>query len=77
MSVLLKQMEKRVVIPSNHRITIDLPEEIPAGTALITMTIESDESPVNRVGELYGSSKGEYWMADDFDAPMEDFKDYM
>jgi len=24
-----------------------------------------------------GSAKGLFWMADDFDAPLEDFKDYM
>lgn len=25
----------------------------------------------------FGSAKGTFWMADDFDAPLEDFKDYM
>lgn len=25
----------------------------------------------------YGSMKGEIWMAPDFDAPLDDFKDYM
>jgi prevent-host-death family protein len=25
----------------------------------------------------FGSAKGLIWMADDFDAPLEDFKDYM
>jgi prevent-host-death family protein len=24
-----------------------------------------------------GSAKGKLWMAEDFDAPLEDFKDYM
>lgn len=24
-----------------------------------------------------GSAKGQIWMSDDFDAPLEDFKDYM
>jgi len=25
----------------------------------------------------YGSMSGKMWMADDFDAPLEDFKEYM
>lgn len=25
----------------------------------------------------FGSAKGQIWMADDFDAPLEDFKEYM
>ena len=25
----------------------------------------------------YGCAKGQIWMADDFDAPLEDLKDYM
>jgi len=32
------------------------------------------EAPKERV---FGCSKGRYRMADDFDAPLEDFKDYM
>ena len=26
---------------------------------------------------VFGCMKGKMWMADDFDAPMEDFKEYM
>ena len=77
MSTLAKQVVKQVVIPDDRHIDIDLPAEVPLGKAVITMTIESVEEAVNRVGELYGTDKGEFWMADDFDAPMEDFKDYM
>jgi antitoxin (DNA-binding transcriptional repressor) of toxin-antitoxin stability system len=25
----------------------------------------------------FGSARGQIWMADDFDAPLEDFKEYM
>ena len=27
--------------------------------------------------EMFGCMRGQFWMADDFDAPLEDFKDYM
>jgi len=28
-------------------------------------------------GREFGCAKGQFWMADDFDEPLEDFKDYM
>jgi antitoxin (DNA-binding transcriptional repressor) of toxin-antitoxin stability system len=31
----------------------------------------------NRRGGEFGSAKGQIWMSDDFDAPLEDFKEYM
>lgn len=71
----MSTLVKEIMIPESHRISIDLPPEISTGKARITLKIEPEG--VNRVGELYGTGKGEFWMADDFDAPMEDFKDYM
>ncbi|MCC8165320.1 MAG: DUF2281 domain-containing protein [Planctomycetes bacterium] len=67
---------KKIVIPSNRHINIELPPEVPVGEAIVTLTIEP-KTPVNRLGELFGQGKGEIWMADDFDAPLEDFKEYM
>ncbi len=67
---------KRIVIPGNRRIDIELPPDIPAGEAVVTLTIES-KIIVNRLGELFGQGRGEMWMADDFDAPLDDFKEYM
>ena len=36
--------------------------------------IEQKDQPMGRV---FGCAKGQFCMADDFDAPLEDFKDYM
>jgi len=36
--------------------------------------IDQKDQPKERV---FGCSKGKYRMADDFDAPLDDFKDYM
>ena len=36
--------------------------------------IEQEEPPKGRV---FGCAKGQFKIADDFDAPLEDFKDYM
>ncbi len=67
---------KRIVVPGDRHIDIELPPDVPAGEAVLTLTI-NPEAAVNRLGDLFGQGKGELWMADDFDAPLEDFKEYM
>ncbi len=73
---------KEVVIPSNHRMNLDIevPADVPPGEAVVTVTIKTKTTEgrrKNRLGELYGLGKGEIWVSDDFDAPLEDFKEYM
>ena len=63
-----------VEIPDSHRLTIDVPREVPEGPVVLTFTPAETELKKERV---FGCSKGKYRMADDFDAPLEDFKDYM
>jgi hypothetical protein len=65
-----------VEIPANHRLTIDVPPEIPVGRAEITFTSQMPAQQQKKQRE-FGCAKGEFWMADDFDAPLDDFKDYM
>ncbi len=38
---------------------------------------QSQEKPEARKQRVFGSAKGKIKMADDFDAPLDDFKDYM
>jgi len=64
-----------VEIPVNHRLIIDVPPEVPAGSVILTFT--PNEAPKSGKRGGYGSVKGDYWMADDFNAPLDDFKDYM
>jgi hypothetical protein len=65
-----------VEIPVSHRLTIDVPCEIPSGPVILTFTPKA--APPEQLKERkFGCAKGEFWMADDFDAPLEDFKDYM
>ncbi len=40
---------------------------------LVPTATTSHEKPRRQ----FGSAKGMVWMAEDFDAPLEDFKDYM
>jgi hypothetical protein len=65
-----------VDVPDNHRLTIDVPREIPTGPVIITFTPKT-ASAKNGKRRGFGCAKGEFIMADDFDAPLEDFKDYM
>lgn len=76
MTATVQQLD--VIVPTDRRIVIELPPEVPVGEAEIILSIYPQHNTVNRVGELYGTGKGEkVWMSDDFDEPLEDFKEYM
>ena len=64
-----------VEIPANNRsITIEVPKDIPAGPVILTFTPVTEEK---KKVPIFGCAKGQFRIADDFDAPLEDFKDYM
>jgi prevent-host-death family protein len=50
-----------------------------------TIVIAKDSHPVAQIQAIetaerrphFGSAKGSVWMADDFDAPLDDFAEYM
>jgi hypothetical protein len=62
-----------VEVTDNYR-QFTVPHEIPSGQVIITFTPANTEPAKIPV---FGCSKGQYRMAADFDAPLEDFKDYM
>jgi len=68
-----------VEIPASRRLTIDVPREVPTGPVILTwqslLDKPAETQPLKE--RVFGCSKGKYRMADDFDAPLEDFKDYM
>ncbi len=73
---------KDIVIPPDRKITLELPADCPAGQATITVIVEPPPACVksggkNGIAGLRGKGKGKVWMADDFDAPLEDFAEYM
>ena len=46
------------------------------------IVITQDNNPVAKISPIKhplkrGSAKGKVWMSDDFDEPLEDFKEYM
>ena len=68
-----------VDIPASHRLTIDVPSEVPAGPVVLTFTSVAGQSFVTEPKKVpvFGCAKGQFKIADDFDAPLDDFKDYM
>ena len=65
-----------VEIPANRRLNIKVPKEVPVGETILTFTPATVEQEQKKERK-FGCAKGQFWMADDFDAPLEDFKDYM
>jgi len=62
-------------IPADRRITV--PREVPTGPVILTFTPASAAKTEPQKIPVFGCAKGQFKMADDFDAPLEDFKDYM
>ena len=65
-------IEQTVDIPASRRLIIDVPAEVPVGPVILTFTPKEPQPE----GRGFGCVKGQIWMADDFDAPLEDFTDY-
>ena len=68
-------MTQTVDITANRR-TVKVPREIPAGRVVVTFAHKQEAQEPKKERKL-GCLKGQIWMAEDFDAPLEDFKDYM
>jgi len=62
-----------VEVTDNYR-QVTVPREIPSGQVIITFTPAKTEPAKIPV---FGCAKGQFKIADDFDAPLDDFKDYM
>jgi hypothetical protein len=72
-----------VFINNDRRLTLDLelPPDCPTGPATVTLNLTpkviSPERAKNKMDELRGKYRGQIWMAEDFDAPLEDFAEHM
>lgn len=60
---------------------LPIPATLQHGKLKVTAVVEPTE-PVDQITENrsrggYGCWRGMIWMADDFDAPLEDFREYM
>jgi hypothetical protein len=70
-------VSKLVDVPASRKLTIDVPQDVPVGQVVIIFepAEKSMYGPPCGTPKL-GCAKGQFWKADDFDAPM-DFKEYM
>jgi hypothetical protein len=73
---------KRVMIGADHHVHLDLkvPADFPEGEAEATVKLEClapEENKRNRLREIRGKGEGQFWMSDDFDAPLGEFSEYM
>ncbi len=78
----MSTITQEAFISGNHKLTLELelPPDAPTGNVVITLTVKprnKQQKRANRMAELEGKYKGEIWMADDFDEPLEDFAEYM
>ena len=64
-------------IPADRRITLEVPPQIPIGQVVLTFTPKTPVHTDQKKEREFGCAKGQFWMADDFDEPLEDFADYM
>jgi hypothetical protein len=66
------------VVNSDHRLNLnlELPPGSPTGKVTVTLTVEPQVG-VNRMAEIRGKYEGQIRIAEDFDAPLEDFTEYM
>jgi hypothetical protein len=72
-------IEQTVTIPANHRLTIDVPPQVPTGASVIIQfpVSEGINTAEQKKVPMPGCARGQFRMSDDFDEPLEDFKDYM
>ena len=78
----MNTITQRVTIGEDHhiRIELDVPPDFPVGEAEAIVNLKSLSGEVksrNRIHNICGKGKGKFWMADDFDEPLEDFANYM
>ena len=66
---------------NNERQPVKIPDKYKVYITLFDERIEKNltsESPEKRpFSDLFGAWSGKVWMSDDFDAPLEEMKDYM
>lgn len=69
---------EQVLIEEIHTLSDKMKEEVLHYVQFLKQKqTENIETPKPRKKRKAGSAKGEIFMADDFDAPLEDFAEYM
>ncbi len=75
---MLTAIETTGTINANHQIVLDeeLPDNAPSRVRVIVLFDEQTTNVGSKKRRKAGSAEGLIKMSDDFDAPLEDFKEY-
>jgi hypothetical protein len=75
---MLTAIETTGTINANHQIVLDdeLPDNAPSRVRVIVLYDENAPSDTSKKRRRAGSAEGLIKMSADFDAPLEDFKEY-
>ena len=75
---MLTAIETTGTINANHQIVLDenLPDNAPSRVRVIVLFDEQATNVGSKKRRKAGSAEGLIKMSDDFDAPLEDFKEY-
>ena len=75
---MLTAIETTGTINANHQIVLDeeLPDNAPSRVRVIVLYDEQTTNVGSKKRRKAGSAEGLIKMSDDFDAPLEDFKEY-
>jgi hypothetical protein len=71
-------MIRTIFTPDSEQITFPIPKKY-IGTELEIIIFPLEDSSVDNLRKtpVFGCAKGQFMMADDFDAPLDDFMEYM
>jgi hypothetical protein len=73
-------MIRTILTPDTEQITFPIPEKyVGAELEIIVFPLKDVSSVSARLPKtpIFGCAKGEFKMSDDFDAPLDDFMEYM
>ena len=72
-------MTEQLLIQEIHTLPDNLKEEVLHFVQFLKQkqTIQTNDEPSKKRQRKFGSAKGMFVMADDFEAPLEDFAEYM
>jgi hypothetical protein len=69
-------LQKKIAkLPENLKLKVEGYVDALLGESKSNQTTASNNENANNRG--YGSLKGKIWMSEDFNEPLDDFKDYM
>ncbi len=70
-------MQEQLILSQLYTLPENLKTEVLRFILFLKSESESDTVIAEKKQRVFGRSKGRYKMADDFDAPLDDFNEYM